>query len=170
MEGFNESERKGLIGKIINYFDIGSPSFEPASQWGYNAMEKKQILLEYFKIEELKLIYNKINECENKTTFEKINPFLTNDKIEKIYNYLLSWKNSYWDGGDMSNFLCGMLGKIRERTKEEKTKALAIISDKTNPDISNLVKEYTGLGGKRYKIHRKSKKTKKTRKSKKSRK
>lgn len=34
MEGFNENERRGLIGKIIHYFDNGSPTFQPANGCG----------------------------------------------------------------------------------------------------------------------------------------
>lgn len=170
MDGFKEYERKGLLGKIINYFDMGSPSLQPANEFGYNSLEKKQILLEHFTMEELKQIYNKINECEKKTIFEKVNPFLTNDKIDKIYSYLSSWQNSYWAGKDMTNFLCGMLGRIRDRTKTQQIKALNKIADKTNTDVTNIIKEYSGLGGKRYKTHRKSRKCRKCRKSRKSRK
>lgn len=110
-----------------------------------------------------------MNECGNKTTIEKLNPFLTNDKIDKIYDYLLSWKMSYWNGEDMSNFLCGLLEKIRNRTKTEQLKAIAKITDKTNDDVSKIIKDYTGLGGRKY---RKTKKYRisKYRKSIKSRK
>lgn len=66
MQGFNESERKGLIGKIIYYFDNGSPLSGPANQWYYTGAEAKQMLLEYFTIDELKQIYNRINLCEKK--------------------------------------------------------------------------------------------------------
>lgn len=165
MEGFNENERKGLIGKIINYFDNGNASLQPANGMGFSAREKKQILLGYFTIEELKQIYNKINECEYKTIFEKINPFLTNDKIEKIFDYLLSWKNTYWGGRDMSDFLCGMLGKIRVRTKAAETKVFNKITNKTNDDLSNMVKKYASLGGNRYKIHRNSRHNTKNKRS-----
>ena len=48
MEGFRENERRGLLGKIIIYFDTGTSSLEPASEWGYSSSQQKQILLEYF--------------------------------------------------------------------------------------------------------------------------
>lgn len=168
MSGFDESERKGLIGKIINYFDSGDSHLAPENGWDYTAKEKKQILEEYFKIKELKQIYNKINECLPKTIFEKINPLFSDNKIEKVYNYLALWKSSYWNGEDMSGFLCGTLGKMRVRIKKAQIEAISKISNKTNDNVSNLVKEYSGLGGKIYKISRKSKTRKsKTRKSRK---
>lgn len=40
MKGFDESERKGLIGKIIKYFDNGSPSLEPTNEWGITQRKK----------------------------------------------------------------------------------------------------------------------------------
>ena len=125
MASFAENERKGLIGKIVNYFDNGSSFLASEYGWGYTAKEKKQILEEYFTIKELKQIYNKINECLPKTIFEKINPMFSDNKIEKIYNYLSLWQLSYWRGEDMSGFLCGTLGKIRVRIKEAQIEAIS---------------------------------------------
>jgi hypothetical protein len=61
----------------------------------------------------------------------------------------------------MNKNLCGMLGKMRERDNTAQKEAKNKFTNRTDTDVSKLVKEYAGLGGKRYKIHRKSKKSRK---------
>jgi hypothetical protein len=68
----------------------------------------------------------------------------------------------------MSGFLCGLLGRIRSRTKVEQITAFDKITDKTNEDISKRISEY--LGGKKTRKNSKSNKTRKSRKTSKSRK
>lgn len=159
------SGKDSLLGKITHYFDIGSSTKTPKNGWFFSNTEKKEILSEHFNNTELKQIYNKINECEKITTTERINPFFTNDKIAKVYDYLNIWKSKYWEYQNMENFLCGLLGKIKTRTKQTQLNAINSIAVKTNNDISNKVKEYVGIGGRRYKTGKKYRKTRKTKKT-----
>lgn len=114
--GFLETEREGLLGKIIKYLDNASNSL---IEYHFTPTDKqiRTNLNLYFCDNELRTIFNQVHTC---SIFEKsiINHiFLTDWKIRQIYYYLQTWKNVYFNGENMDNFLGGLLKKIRIRRK-----------------------------------------------------
>ena len=103
---FTDTEKRGLLGKIINFFDATNTNYEePFSDFTIRKMK------EYFSSTELLFIYNQISKCENrikqrygnsilswnaneprkrsmKRRFIDSLPILTEGKTNKVFEYL----------------------------------------------------------------------------------
>lgn len=154
MEGFTESERRGLLGKVISILDNGidmtSYEIKPYDDGlDYYPSDIKKAITNLFTKSEFVMIINKINQC-NPNTF--INHSFQNEgNCVKLYNYLQLWRTKYWNGEDMSDFLCGMIGNIRRKQDKAATSAISHVSDKTNYDVSRYMESYVRGGLKRKK-------------------
>ena len=121
--GFEEHERKSLLGKIINYFDSSTMlKYQPISMsFDYSINDKKKELSKYFSNYELIMILKRIG-YEEKNIINYMNLFkhnLTNANINKIWHYLYHYRGLYFSNYNLNSFLFGLVGNIR--TKREKT-------------------------------------------------
>ena len=174
--GFTESERKGLLGKVINYLDNANMNlYSNDGLIGYSTADYRSQLLTYFTNKELKMILIKIKECEPSSYVDYINIFrntLTDHNINKIWYYLNSWRSAYWNGNNMNNFLCGFLGNLRRhrestidltsRTLHERNQIPLELIRKTSSylddgDKASFSRITGGSKSRKYKLHKKRK-------------
>lgn len=165
-EGFRENERRGFLGKIISILDNGIDM----SQYNidiyigrYKNADIKKAITDMFTKKEFVMIINKINQC-NPNTFMN-HSFQNEGNCVKIYDYLTLWRRNYFDGQDMTNFLCGMIGDIRKNRDKITNTVISRVADKTNTDVAGIVKQYI-KGGKVKKTKRKRRRRRITKKRK----
>ena len=145
LKNFTETEKRGLLGKIISFFDIRTYYLRDGVEYNRQDFTIKR-LKTYFTPDELKFIYKKIMECEKPHFIVEKIPLLTPFRIYRIFEYLDDWRSEYFKNKDMSGFLCGAVGNIRRRREQTVTDALDIIKNKTNADMKYEIQKY--LGGK----------------------
>lgn len=156
LRNFTETERKGLLGKIIKYFNT-------KQSFGYRGLHHSspdftmKTLEKSFTRKELNIMYEKMMECEEPHSVIESIPF-TYFKKERILDYLTKWRVKYFRYEDMSEFLCGLVGNIRRRRQEAVSNALNKIEKHTNRDVTGVIKEYIGPKG--GKLKRKTRKNK----------
>lgn len=150
MSGFTENERKGLLGKVITYLDTSTMNTYQSSIYGeYAASDIKTELFKYFTIPELAILLKKILECQENDilTMFRINRiyftnYITNSGYNTIFEYLNFWRHKYWNGGNMENFLCGLIGNIRTRKRSVIDKVAKTIKTKYPYDAFLYINEY----------------------------
>lgn len=146
-ELFTETERRGLLGKVISILDHGFDMTDVE-----DTVDVKRLITETFTKKEFKMVINKINECEPNTF---INHSMQNEgNCMKLFRYMRRWRLRYWNGEDMSGFMCGMIGNIRKKREKTINKFVSYIADKTTDDTALHMKGYLKGGTKRRKYRK----------------
>lgn len=142
MEGFTESERRGFLGKVINILDHGIDMSEyTPDAWGdYKNIDKQDAITKIFSKGEFVMLINKINKCHPNTFIN--HSFQNQGNAVKMFDYLIEWRTKYFQNNDMSGFLCGMIGNIRNKRVKIVNNATSRIAYKTNDDVTSLIEGY----------------------------
>ncbi len=143
LDNFTESEKKGFLGKIIKFFNVRHVYLRDGCEYGYSDFTPKR-LKKYFSPKELKFLYKKIMEHEEPFSIIENIPVLSDARINRIFFYLYEWRRKYFKNEDMTEFLFGLIGKIRQRKKQTLIYALDEIEIKTNVDMKKEIIKFIG--------------------------
>ena len=153
MPGFLENERSGLLGKVISYLDTSTMNSYQRIDGEYAVSDIKTELLKYFTNSELDTLLKKILECQQIDIFTifRLNRiyftnYITDSGYKTIFEYLNLWRYIYWNGGDITKFLCGLIENIRTHRRSVIDKVSTKLEKKYPEDAISYINQYLDKG------------------------